>query len=70
MLRIRLHNLRHTCATLALKQGAYPKVVGERLGHATVSTTLDTCSHVTPGVQEEVAEAVGSLIGQRAAENR
>ena len=38
-----------------LKQGAHPKVVQERLGHATISTTLDLYSHVAPGLQEAAA---------------
>ncbi len=38
-----------------LKQGAHPKVVQERLGHATISTTLDLHSHVAPGLQETAA---------------
>jgi len=42
---IRLHDLRHTHATLALPAGVHPKIVSERLGHATVSITLDTYSH-------------------------
>ncbi len=41
---IRLHDLRHTHATLALKAGLHPKVVSERLGHATVGITLDLYS--------------------------
>jgi integrase len=48
--RIRLHDLRHTWATLALGAGIHPKVVQERLGHAAISITLDTYSHVTAGV--------------------
>ena len=44
---IRLHDLRHTWATLALQAGEHPKVVQERLGHAKVSITLDVYSHVT-----------------------
>src|SRR5665647_1226814 len=50
---IRLHDLRHTHATLALQAGIHPKVVSERLGHATVSITLDTYSHAIPALQEE-----------------
>ena len=46
---IRLHDLRHTHATLALQAGIHPKVVSERLGHATVSITLDTYSSRHPG---------------------
>ena len=54
---IRFHDARHTHATLMLKQGVHPKVVQERLGHASIQTTLDTYSHVAPGLQE--AAAVG-----------
>jgi len=46
--RIRLHDLRHTAATLALGAGIHPKVVSERLGHSTITITLDTYSHVPP----------------------
>lgn len=53
---IRLHDARHTHASLMLKQGVHPKVVQERLGHATISTTLDLYSHVTPGLQQAAAE--------------
>jgi hypothetical protein len=53
--QIRLHDLRHTHATLALQAGVHPKVVSERLGHVTVSITLDTYSHATPAMQEEAA---------------
>lgn len=59
---IRLHDLRHTFATLALKEGVHPKVVSERLGHATVGITLDLYSHVTPAIAREAADTVGSLI--------
>ena len=52
---VRLHDLRHTHACLMLKQGVHPKIVSERLGHASVSTTLDIYSHVTPGLQEAAA---------------
>ena len=51
----RLHDARHTHASLLLKQGVHPKVVQERLGHATISTTLDLYSHVSPGLQEKAA---------------
>jgi integrase len=60
--RIRLHDLRHTYATLALKTGVHPKVVSERLGHATVGITLDLYSHVTPGIARDAAEAVAATI--------
>ena len=53
--QIRLYDLRHTHATLALRAGIRSKVVSERLGHATISITLDTCLHVIPAMQEEEA---------------
>ncbi len=56
---IRLHDLRHTHATLALQAGIHPKVVSERLGHATVSLTLDTYSHAIPAMQEAAALIAG-----------
>ncbi len=59
---IRLHDLRHTHATLALQAGIHPKVVSERLGHATVSITLDTYSHAIPALQEEAAEKIAGLV--------
>jgi integrase len=52
---IRLHDARHTHASLLLKQGVHPKIVQERLGHATIATTLDIYSHVAPGLQEAAA---------------
>lgn len=49
---IRFNDLRHTAATLMLQQGIHPKVVQERLGHADISLTLNTYSHVLPDIQE------------------
>ena len=60
--RLRLHDLRHTWATLALEAGVHPKVVSERLGHSTVSITLDLYSHVMPGMQSQAAEQVSDMI--------
>jgi integrase len=59
---IRLHDVRHTHATLALRAGIHPKVVSERLGHATVSITLDTYSHAIPAMQEEAATLIAGLV--------
>jgi len=53
---IRLHDARHTHASLLLKQGVHPKIVQERLGHSTIQMTLDTYSHVVPGLQEAAAK--------------
>ena len=55
-------DLRHTHATLALKAGQHPKVVSERLGHATVAFTLDVYSHVVPGMQKQLAEQLGAMV--------
>jgi integrase len=59
---IRFHDLRHTAATLMLQQGIHPKVVQERLGHSSISITLDTYSHVLPNLQVEAAEQLEELI--------
>jgi len=53
---VRFHDLRHTHATLMLRHGIHPKIVSERLGHSTVAITLDTYSHVLPGLQEAAAQ--------------
>ncbi len=56
--RIRFHDLRHTCATLLLSRNVHPKYVQELLGHATVAITLDTYSHVIPGMGNHTARAM------------
>lgn len=60
--RIRLHDMRHTHATLALQAGVHPKVISERLGHASIAITLDTYSHAIPAMQEDAAATVAALI--------
>jgi integrase len=57
---VRFHDLRHGWATMALEAGEHPKVVAEQLGHASVRVTLDTYSHVAPGVQREAVTRVAS----------
>jgi integrase len=52
---IRLHDLRHAHASILLKQGVHPKIVQERLGHSSISTTLDIYSHLLPGLDEAAA---------------
>lgn len=59
---IRFHDLRHSAATLMLRQGTHPKVVQERLGHSTISLTLDTYSHVVPSMQRETAEKLDEIL--------
>ena len=60
--RIRLHDLRHTHATLALQAGIHPKIVSERLGHSTISLTLDIYSHAIPHLQKEAAAELATLV--------
>jgi integrase len=60
--RIRFHDVRHTHATLMLKAGVHPKVVSERLGHATPGFTMNVYQHVVPGMQAEAADAFGRLL--------
>jgi len=60
--RRRLHDLRHTHATLLLKAGVPIKVVSERLGHATPGFTMATYQHVLPGMQAEAARTFASVI--------
>ena len=59
---IRFHDLRHTCATLLLSKGVHPKLVQELLGHATIAITLDTYSHVLPGMGDQTANAMESVL--------
>ena len=59
-----LHDLRHTHATIMIKQGEHVKMVSERLGHANVQTTLELYTHVLPGMQEEAAERFSSWVGE------
>jgi integrase len=60
--KTRLHDLRHTCATLLLSKSTHPKIVQELLGHATISITLDTYSHVLPTMQDQAVAAMESAL--------
>lgn len=60
--RIRFHDLRHTHASWMLANGVHPKVVSERLGHSSITITMDTYSHVIPGVDREAAEGLDVLL--------
>jgi len=64
--RVRFHDLRHTHASLLLARGVHPKVVSERLGHATVGITLDTYSHVLPTLQEQAARDLDAWLSGQA----
>ncbi|MGD0018482.1 MAG: site-specific integrase [Candidatus Limnocylindrales bacterium] len=64
--RIRFHDIRHTHASLLLAAHVHAKVVSERLGHASVTITLDTYSHVLPGLQEDAADRLAAAISRPA----
>ena len=59
---IRLHDARHTHASLLLKQGVHPKIVQERLGHGSIQITLDLYSHIAPGLQQAAANKFDDII--------
>jgi integrase len=61
--RIRVHDLRHTTATVRLQAGIHPKVVQELLGHKTVATTLDTYSHVLPVLHRDAIRVLEDWLG-------
>jgi len=65
---VRLHDARHSHASLMLKQGIHPKIVQERLGHAGIQVTLDTYSHVVPGLQEAAAARFDQLMSPKPTE--
>mgnify|MGYP001144875256 CR=1 FL=1 len=60
--RLHLYSLRHSHATILLQAGVNPKIVAERLGHASVQMTLDVYSHVIPTMQQEVAHKVDGIL--------
>ena len=62
--RIRIHDLRHTAATQLLERGVHPKVVQEMLGHSTITLTLDTYSHVMPGLHVQAAAQMQRLFSE------
>ena len=63
--RLRVHDLRHTAATLLLLKGVPAKVVSEMLGHASVAITLDLYSHVLPDMQDMAVAAMESVFADR-----
>ncbi len=56
--RLRFHNLRHTCASILIAQGAHPKEIQARLGHASIRTTLDTYGHLLPNLGARLDEGL------------
>ena len=65
--RMRLYDLRHSAATIALAAGVSPKVVSEQLGHASTTFTLDTYAHVLPHMQDEAAAKVEAMLFRQTA---
>ncbi len=61
--RFTFHSLRHTCATVLLSKNVHPKIVQEMLGHATIAQTMDTYSHVMPGMGDVAATALEEALG-------
>lgn len=61
--QITFHDLRHTCASLLFQRNVHLKFVQELLGHASVAITLDTYSHMLPGMGGEAADAMGEALG-------
>ena len=59
--KVRLHDMRHTCATLLLIKGIHPKDVQELRGHANISITLDTYSHVIPDMGNQTVDAMEEI---------
>jgi integrase len=59
---VRLHDARHSHATLMLKNGTSPKVIQERLGHSSFSTTMNLYAHVSPGMQKEAANRFDDMV--------
>ena len=60
--RIKFHGLRHTAATLMLQEGVPPKVVSERLGHRSVTITMEIYAHALPSAQKDAAARMGALL--------
>ena len=60
--RVRLHDLRHTCATMLLSRGVHPKFVQELLGHSSIAMTLDRYSHWIPSMGDQTARAMEAAL--------
>ena len=60
--QVKIHTLRHTCASLLLAQGVHPRVVMETLGHSGIAITMDVYSHVMPQQQREAADRMEAAL--------
>jgi integrase len=63
--RIRLHDMRHTFATIGLARGVHPKVMSDMLGHSKVSLTLDVYSHALPSFQTEASDKIAQALAAK-----
>ena len=59
---VRFHDLRHTLASLMFLRRAKPKVISEALGHASVAFTMDTCSHIIDGLQQDAMDLLDDVL--------
>ncbi|MFT7601767.1 MAG: integrase [Acidimicrobiales bacterium] len=59
---LRFHELRHTAATFAIQAGAHPKALQSRLGHSSITVTMDCYGHLMPGTDDDVAAGIDSLV--------
>lgn len=60
---VRIHDMRHTAATLMLHEGIHPKVVQEMLGHSSISMTLDLYSHAAPTMHRDAVKRIDVVLG-------
>ncbi len=68
--KIRVHDLRHSHASLLIEMGCDPLLIKERLGHEKIQTTLNTYSHLYPNKQSEVASKLGKIMSKRKPKNK
>ena len=66
---LRFHDLRHTCASLLIAAGAHPKAIQERLGHSSITMTLDRYGHLLPGLGDALADALDAAHSEQAPDN-
>jgi integrase len=67
---LKIHGLRHTCASLLLSKAVHPKIVQETLGHSQIGLALDTYSHLIPGLQQEAAHTIDALLTEESEQSR
>jgi integrase len=58
---LRVHDLRHTCASILIGLGAHPKVIQERLGHSSIMVTMDVYGHLFPSLNEALTERLDEV---------